>query len=85
MLIPEHKFYTTAELAKTMKMSREKIGMLRKYGLICGTHAAHGYVYRDDDVDRFWNLCRGADLRNEQCIRAFAQTLAIKAEKEKRA
>lgn len=69
----DHKYLSTSELAKALHTDRRKVGWLRKYGLIVGMRASKGYVFRDDEIDRFWETYRGFDLSNEQKIRIARQ------------
>ena len=63
--------YTTKQLAKELNVSRNKIDMLRKIGVLTGMKNGKGYIYPSDEIDSFLKNYKGADISNEGTINAF--------------
>jgi hypothetical protein len=66
------EFLTTEGLAKSLHCDKRKVGWFRKYGLIEGIKTGKGYVFMEDEIQKFWNTYKGLDLSNEQKIRIAA-------------
>lgn len=66
------EFITTEDLAKSLHCDKRKVGWFRKYGLIEGIKTGKGYVFMEDEIQKFWNTYKGLDLSNEQKIRIAA-------------
>lgn len=63
--------YTTKQLAHELNVSRNKIDMLRKLGILTGMKNGKGYIYTHDEVQTFLHDYNGADISNEQTINAY--------------
>lgn len=57
-------FYDTKELAQAWKISKARIGELRKYGLLGYIKVGRNYIHRKEDIDQFWHDYNGFDLSN---------------------
>ncbi|MCH4182974.1 MAG: MerR family transcriptional regulator [Prevotella sp.] len=62
-------FYSAKQLAKKLHCSEKQIARFRRNGLLKSIRTSHGYVYRDSDVDLFWDTYSGMDLSNDAKVR----------------
>jgi excisionase family DNA binding protein len=68
-------FYTQKELAKVLHCSSRQISLLRQHGLISFIRVGQSFIYRKEDVDKFWDKYKGRDLNNESKIMLAAKTI----------
>jgi hypothetical protein len=77
------EFYTQAELAKLLHCNSRQIGKLRRSGLLSAIRIGHGYIYRQSDIDTFWNHCTGMNLSNDGKILLASKKSASFLRKDK--
>ena len=59
------KTYTTAEVATRLHTHRNMIDRLRRNGLLNGIKLGKGFIYSEEEVQRFLRNYAGLDLSNE--------------------
>ena len=59
------KTYTTAEVANRLHTHRNMIDRLRRNGLLNGIKLGKGFIYSEEEVQRFLRNYAGLDLSNE--------------------
>ena len=65
MELSDLKTYTTAEVATRLHTHRNMIDRLRRNGLLNGIKLGKGFIYSEEEVQRFLRNYAGLDLSNE--------------------
>lgn len=65
MELSDLKTYTTAEVATRLHTHRNMIDRLRRNGLLSGIKLGKGFIYSEEEVQRFLRNYAGLDLSNE--------------------
>lgn len=65
MELSDLKTYTTAEVATMLHTHRNMIDRLRRNGLLSGIKLGKGFIYSEEEVQRFLRNYAGLDLSNE--------------------
>lgn len=65
MELSDLKTYTTAEVATRLHTHRNMIDRLRRNGLLNGIKLGKGFIYSEEEVQRFLRNYVGLDLSNE--------------------
>lgn len=58
-------YLTEREVAEKLKTNNRRIALWRKAGLIKGVKLSRQYVYKEKDIDEFFNDYLGKDLSAE--------------------
>lgn len=66
------EMFETADVCKILHRNRKTVGLLRKYHILPARKIGRGYLTTKEELDRFLEETRDADLGNENKIILYA-------------
>ena len=77
------KFYTTEEVAEMLHCNRRTIGAYYRYGALKGMRTSKGYIFKDTDIEEFYETYKGKDMCNAEDVRIAVKLKSALAGKQR--
>lgn len=72
------QWYKTSEVSKILCIERHLIKSLREEGILTGRKQGNGWVFDEEELNRFTISSRSFDLSNESKIKFYAPLIRAK-------